>query len=146
MLSVAAIILALTVNSLSPAGIPLTCCYEPPAPPVDSPFQIMTVTEVKRLLDSGAGVLVDARAVAQYKAGHIPGACSLPLYRMDDYLFAFLDSVPPDMPVVTYCSSLTCEDSHILAGELADMGYEDVRIFAGGMAAWREKGYHVVVQ
>lgn len=89
---------------------------------------------------------MDARTAEQYKAGHIAGACSLPVYQIDEYLFPFLDTVLPDVPVVTYCSSVSCEDSHLLARELSDMGYQDVRIFAGGMAAWREKGYAVVTQ
>jgi rhodanese-related sulfurtransferase len=145
-LSLAAVLLGLTVNVLSPSGIPLDRCYQPPAPPSDSPFPIMDVSQVKDLLDSGSGVIVDARPAEQYKISHIPGACSLPVYQMDEYLFPFLDTVPPDNPVVTYCSSLTCEDSHLLARELSEMGYSDVRIFAGGMAAWREKGYAFVAQ
>ena len=145
-LSLAAVLLGLTVNVLSPSGIPLDRCYQAPAPPSDSPFPIMDVSQVKDLLNSGSGVIVDARPAEQYKISHIPGACSLPVYQMDEYLFPFLDTVPPDNPVVTYCSSLTCEDSHLLARELSEMGYSDVRIFAGGMAAWREKGYAFVAQ
>ncbi len=154
-LSVAAVLLALVVNFLSPVGIPLDRYYKPPVDPsfsadpslpvVSSPFKIMSVSEVKQMVDSGEGVLVDARPVKQYRAGHIPGACPLPLYQMDEYLDSFFSAVSSLVPIATYCSSLTCEDSYLLAKELADMGYEDIRIFAGGMAAWEEKGYNIVV-
>ena len=155
-LSMAAVLLALTVNFLSPVGIPLDRYYKPPVdssfstsadpslPVVSSPFKIMSVSEVKQMVDSGEGFLVDARPIKQYKSGHIPGACPLPLYQMDEYLDSFFSAVTSPVPIVTYCSSLTCEDSYLLAKELADMGYEDIRIFAGGMDAWGEKGYNIV--
>lgn len=145
-LFVAVICLALTVNALSPVGIPLIGSGEAAVATADSRFPIVSVTDAKRVFDAGEGVFVDARSGDHYKAGHIPGACSLPLYQMDDCLLPFLDAVPPDAVVIVYCSSLTCEDSHLLAEELANMGYRNVRIFAGGMAAWREKGYAVAVQ
>jgi rhodanese-related sulfurtransferase len=146
LLSVAAICIALTVNALSPVGIPLIGRCQESLPAADSRFPIVAVSDAKCLFDAGGVVFVDARPAGQYKAGHIPGACSLPLYQLDDCLLPFLDAVQPDAAVIVYCSSITCEDSHLLAEELAGMGYGDVRIFAGGLAAWREKGYAVAVQ
>jgi rhodanese-related sulfurtransferase len=145
-LAVAVICLALTANALSPVGISLVAPENAPAATEDPRFPVVSVAETKRMFDAGEGVFVDARSVEQYKSGHIPGACSLPLYQLDDSLLPFLDAVKPDAAVIVYCSSLTCEDSHLLAEELVNMGYRNVRVFAGGMAAWREKGYTVAVQ
>jgi rhodanese-related sulfurtransferase len=145
-LSVVAICLALAVNALSPVGIPLLCPGDEPVGAVDSRFSIVSVTEARRLHDAGGVVFVDSRSADQYEAGHIPGACSLPLYQLDDALLPFLSAVQPDAAIIVYCSSVTCEDSHMLARELSNMGYENIRIFAGGMAAWREKGFAVAVQ
>lgn len=142
-LAAAAALLAVVINALSPVGIPLTGKVDVSASAADSPFSTIDVSDARRLVDAGEVVFVDARPVVQYEAGHIPGARSLPVYQIDDYLPQFLDAVQADAPIVVYCSSLTCEDSHLLAQEFADMGYGDVRIFAGGMEAWREKGYAV---
>ena len=144
-LAVVVVCLGLAVNAFSPVGIPLAgSCPEPAA--ADSRFPIVEASEAKRILDAGGAVFVDARSVEQYKAGHIPGACSLPLYQMDDYLTPFLNVVQPDAAVIVYCSGIACQDSHLLAKELADMGYGNVSVFAGGIAAWRGKGYTVAVQ
>ena len=144
-LSVASILLALTVNAFSPAGIPLTSCYNAPGSSADCPFPIIDAAETRRLLQEGGAVLVDARSAEQYEAGHVPGARSLPLYQMDANILPFLDEVQVNVPLVTYCSCVTCEDSHLLAESLAEMGYINVKIFAGGLAAWREAGYDIAV-
>jgi len=46
--------------------------------------------------------------------------------------------------VVTYCASLTCRNSEILADRLVAMGYSDVREYAEGKADWVESGLPVV--
>ncbi len=145
-LTVIIFILALAVNALSPAGISLTSCFNSSPEASDCPYPIVNVIEAKQLIDTKQALFVDARSAAQYKAGHIPCALSLPIYNIEDYLFPFLNAVQPDVPIITYCSCITCEDSHLLAEKLTEMGYGNVRIFAGGIAAWEEKGYDVAVE
>ncbi|MFW6237303.1 MAG: rhodanese-like domain-containing protein, partial [Desulfosudaceae bacterium] len=103
----------------------------------------VSAAEVRKLEQSSETVLVDARDHIQYQQGHIPGAVSLPVYDLDEYLFPFLENHLPSTSLVVYCSNPDCRDSHLLAEELAAAGYGDIRIFAGGMAAWQEKGYDV---
>ncbi len=42
--------------------------------------------------------------------------------------------------VVVYCASATCQNSHIAARILDQIGYGNVSVFAGGKQAWVEAG------
>jgi len=41
---------------------------------------------------------------------------------------------------VVYCASATCQNSHIAARVLDQMGYANVAVFDGGKQAWVEAG------
>ncbi len=45
--------------------------------------------------------------------------------------------LPPDQPVLVYCSGGMCDDSLALATFLRGQGLEQVKLFIGGMNAWR---------
>jgi len=51
----------------------------------------------------------------------------------------------PDLhaPVVVYCASDTCQNSHIAARVLEQIGYTDVAVYAGGKKDWSEAGLPV---
>ena len=75
---------------------------------------------------------------ASFAAGHLPGAENLPLQGLDQAVRALV----PDQraPIVTYCSGPTCNNSHLAARRLTELGYENVRVFAGGKVVWRDAG------
>lgn len=146
-LTTVAMIMALMVNTLSPNGISLKT--PPPAtgvPDEVAGFPVVGFQEAMDMLESETWVFVDARSAQSYADGHLPGAVSLPVYNMEDYIFSFLDNHATDMTVVTYCSGIKCTDSHFVAEELAAAGYQDVRVFAEGIAKWREEGMPVETQ
>ena len=63
------------------------------------PIFFTGVEHVKAQLDAGtAPMLVDVRSPEEYKAGHIPGAKSIPL----DVLLRRMAEIPRDVPVVLY--------------------------------------------
>jgi len=37
-----------------------------------------------------------------------------------------------------YCASGTCQNSHIAANVLRQIGYDNVAVYAGGKADWKE--------
>ena len=49
-------------------------------------------------------------------------------------------SVLPDKSaeIVVYCASETCQNSHIAAKQLEQMGYTHVAVYAGGKKDWSE--------
>lgn len=91
----------------------------------------------------GGALAVDARIPELFAEGHIPGAVSLPLADLDQDLPAFLDKVPRDRRIITYCNGYGCPDSFDLGVKLLAAGYTDVLVFEGGMPAWQDAGLPV---
>lgn len=98
--------------------------------------------EVRELLKTGA-VLIDARAVEVYDAGHLPQAVSLPAENLYELLADFVEQVPIDTTLIVYCSGFGCPDSENVAEGLLDEGYTDVRVYEGGFPEWRDSGLAV---
>ena len=100
----------------------------------------VTAEEVRRKLERGDEfVLVDALAPMVYAHSHLPGAINLPSSNVDPDRVA--RRIPdPGTEIVVYCSSVDCDDSHVTAGKLMQLGYTNVKHYAGGKDEWRELG------
>lgn len=81
--------------------------------------------------------VVDIRGVAEWEAGHVPGAPNIPL----GYLAERLDELPAERPVVVHCES--GGRSAIAASLLRAHGVDAVVDFHGGFRAWRDAGHPV---
>jgi molybdopterin/thiamine biosynthesis adenylyltransferase/rhodanese-related sulfurtransferase len=98
----------------------------------------ISVDEVDKLRSGDpAPLLVDVREKEEFRAGHLPGALSIPR----GFLEMQVESKLPDKsaPVVAYCQSGT--RSLLAAGLLKEMGYSNVTSMAGGYGAWKGGGY-----
>jgi rhodanese-related sulfurtransferase len=85
------------------------------------------------------GVLVlDVRPEEEYRAGHIPGARSVPLERLE----AYLEELPRDREVVAYCRGPYCVFSDEAVALLRSRGYRARRL-AEGLPDWRAAGLPV---
>ena len=96
-----------------------------------------------RSLSADEVLLLDARSSDLYLQGHLPAARSLPWGEIETLLQAFRNEVPADRSLVAYCSGYGCEDSFMLAQRLMAAGYEDVRVFEGGLPEWQDAGLPV---
>jgi rhodanese-related sulfurtransferase len=99
----------------------------------------IAAAEAKKRLDRGA-LFLDARPVAFYDMGHIPGALPLP---EDDFDGAFAGLEPRlrnTLDLVVYCSGYGCEASHIVARKLREKGVH-AAILHEGWPAWTDAGY-----
>jgi rhodanese-related sulfurtransferase len=95
----------------------------------------LTWAQARPLLAAGKVVLVDARAKANYDAGHIPGALSLPATSSAADGRAFARRFPPSTAFLTYCGSESCHASRRLAESLVrDGGFRNVSDMPGGYA------------
>ena len=96
------------------------------------------IDELVTKIDAGAVVLLEALPPEYFARGHLPSAKSLPLGELE----RLAPEVIPDTSaeVVVYCSGPTCNNSHVAQRRLASLGYEHVRVFSGGKAAWIESG------
>lgn len=144
--------LALTVNFVSPAGIPMFGQWDTERGVItanamddiaDSELEIREVEKAKSIFDDGSALFVDARSLEDYQNGHIADAVSFPVGQFEEQIEAFLDRHPPEQAIVTYCSGRTCEDSHHLAQLLDNFGFTNVTVFIDGFPGWEAEGYPV---
>lgn len=96
----------------------------------------VTADELARRLDDPGTLVLDVRSAAQYEAGHVPGAVSLPLAR----LRARLADLPPDVEIIAYCQGPYCVTSPNAVRLLRRRGYQ-ARTLNGGLTRWRRTGH-----
>ena len=97
-------------------------------------------TDVRRMLDKKDKdhVFVDVRDPDSYKAGHIPGALSVPAAMMPDTL----SRLPKKKVLVLYCYNIVCYAAPKAALYLAKKGYTVVEL-VGGFEEYRKQGHPV---
>ncbi|MDR1191406.1 MAG: rhodanese-like domain-containing protein [Verrucomicrobiales bacterium] len=103
----------------------------------------VTVAELREWRrDGGALTVIDARDRLIYLDGHIAGAINVPRRGFASRAVESL-SVAKDGVVVVYCSDRDCTDSAWVAGELARLGFSQVRVLDGGWSEWLARGGEV---
>jgi rhodanese-related sulfurtransferase len=124
--------LALVVNAVSPRGIPLLT----PPKPVLPATEVVAFDEAKLLWEAGAALFLDARSPADYAAGHIPNALSLPAEAFDQNYPRVAPLLAPDTAIIVYCSGQQCDLSHEVMQKLRPFGYKNVRLLSDGWGVW----------
>ena len=92
-----------------------------------------------KMREEGVEVL-DVRPEDEYRAGHIPGARSVPVERME----ANLEEIPRDREVVAYCRGPYCVFSDEAVALLRSRGYRARRL-REGLPDWRAAGLPVEI-
>lgn len=135
-----------------PAPKPVTPAQPSPDPealaarfPLDPSNPIRDLEEAEAWEAWRLGALfVDARRSAEFRAGHITGALSVPLWeegleqRLADLRDFHVED--PRRVIVLYCGGGSCTDSHDLARRLFALGLPNLRIYTGGHPAWARQG------
>jgi rhodanese-related sulfurtransferase len=99
----------------------------------------ITRSELQTKIDGGESfVLLETLPEPYYRKGHLPGALLMPHDRVSELAPQLVPSLRSE--VVVYCASNTCRNSHQAAARLTELGYENVRVYAGGKAEWQEAG------
>ena len=100
----------------------------------------MTADELRQKLERGDDfVLIDALAPMVYAHSHLPGAINMPPSAVD--ALRCTKRIPDlDTEIVVYCSNAECDDSIATAERLRELGYTNVRHYAGGKDEWRRLG------
>lgn len=82
------------------------------------------------------GVWVDSRPEADYRAGHIPGAISLPYERvtLDHKMLEKYDVI------IVYGADYGDTRANAMSKRLKELGHDDVRTLTGGLRAWKQDG------
>jgi rhodanese-related sulfurtransferase len=100
----------------------------------------VTADELRQKLERGDDfVLIDALAPMVYAHSHLPGAINMPPSAVD--ALRCTKRIPDlDTEIVVYCSNAECDDSIATAERLRELGYTNVRHYAGGKDEWRRLG------
>ena len=94
---------------------------------------------LERVRNQGV-VVIDVRPSEEFRAGHIPGALSIPLKELE----ARLSDLPRDQEIVAYCRGPYCVLAVQAVETLRAKGYRAVRL-EDGVLDWRARGYKVEV-
>jgi rhodanese-related sulfurtransferase len=86
-------------------------------------------------------VLVEALPEKYWRDWHLPGARHLPHDEVDRLAATVLPDKAAE--IVVYCASRGCQNSHVAAQRLAQLGYENVAVYPGGKQDWMAAGFPV---
>jgi rhodanese-related sulfurtransferase/DNA-binding transcriptional ArsR family regulator len=101
-------------------------------------LEAVDVMELMERLSDGSVVVLDVRPEEEYRAGHIPGAHSVPVEKLE----AYLEKIPKNREVVAYCRGPYCVFSDEAVALLSSRGYRAKRL-AEGLPDWRAAGMPV---
>lgn len=94
--------------------------------------------DVRRKIDAGAAIVVEALPPAYYEQEHLPGALNVPMDDVDTLAPTLLPDKAAE--VIVYCASSPCRNSGIVARRLAELGYTTVFDYDGGKEDWLAAG------
>ena len=98
----------------------------------------VTLKELRQLMRAGDVTVLDVRPAEEFKAGHIPGALSIPV----SSLKRRLRELPKNREVIAYCRGRYCVYSLEAVTLLRKHGF-DARRAEQGMPDWRAAGLPV---
>ena len=101
-------------------------------------LEAITADELHQRLTDGAVVLLDVRPAAEYRAGHIASARSVPV----DELSVRLDELPRDQEIIAYCRGPYCVYADEAVSLLQQAGFHARRLTVG-LPDWQALGYPV---
>lgn len=104
------------------------------------PLLPMGRAELLARMQAGDVVLIDVRPDPEYRAGHIPGALSLPVEQLE----AKLSTLPVGKEVVAYCRGPYCMLSVDAVEALRTHGITAVRL-EDGLPEWKAAGLPVQI-
>ncbi|MFA5937769.1 MAG: metalloregulator ArsR/SmtB family transcription factor [Sinimarinibacterium sp.] len=97
--------------------------------------------ELRRRVKSGEVTVLDVRPVEEYRAGHIPGAISIPVGELK----ARIRELPRAREVVAYCRGPYCVMAAEAVEQLRKRGFTAHRM-EDGIVEWRARGLRVATE
>lgn len=91
--------------------------------------------DLAKAIESKSVTLIDVNGTESYNAGHIPGALDFAAIKEE-----LASKLPADKSslIVAYCGSERCKAYKRAAKAAADLGYTNVKHYAGGLAGWKQ--------
>jgi len=101
-------------------------------------LDIISSADVLSGMQSDQIILIDARPEDEYRAGHLPGAISIPV----DTIPHRINELPMGITIVTYCRGPVCVDADEASLLLSAFGYP-VRRLEDGVGEWQIAGHAI---
>jgi rhodanese-related sulfurtransferase len=101
--------------------------------------EIGTAELAARLASSAPPSVAEILGPQYFARGHLPSAINLPLEGFTEQAPRLLADKAAE--VVVYCASATCQNSDLAERKLRALGYQNVRVYKGGKAAWQDAGH-----
>jgi rhodanese-related sulfurtransferase len=99
----------------------------------------ITLDELTRDLENGAiAEIWNALTDAYFTGEMIPGSRRVPVDQIGRAISA--TSLPKNTAIVVYCSGPSCPNSRQAGDKLVAFGFTNVRVFEGGLEAWKAAG------
>lgn len=142
LLAAAALLAGVLRNLALSPPLPWTRLPKPPlaAEARADGIRLISREEVVAASETGSPLIFDARSMAEYDRGHIPGALSAPASEAAARLAEWIGLIGPDEPVIVYCGHPACSDALILGRILRGPGDREVWMYLDGMSGWRAAG------
>ncbi|MCD7059973.1 rhodanese-like domain-containing protein [Pelagibacterium xiamenense] len=90
------------------------------------------------MLSKEPPIVFEALDKKYFDHGHLPGAIMMPPAEVVATAQSYV--ARKNAPVVIYCASDTCANSHEAASELSALGYSNIAVYTGGKKDWSEAG------
>jgi len=107
------------------------------------PFRVISLAQMRKILDGKSGIIADARTPDEYATGHIPGSLNLYAMEPENYVELIAD-LPRDTLVTVYCSNPHCPFARSVAELLGTFGFTNVLLYDDGYDGWIDAGLPVV--
>ncbi|EKB49937.1 rhodanese-like domain-containing protein [Cecembia lonarensis] len=112
--------------------------------PSDSPllhptFENVNAEKFHELIQSGAGIIVDVRTLAEIQQGFIPNAVGIDIYQKD--FEEKIKALPRDKDIYVYCT--VGARSRQAAAILQRNGFEKIYNLDGGIIDWARRRYPI---
>jgi rhodanese-related sulfurtransferase/predicted transcriptional regulator len=103
-----------------------------------SDVEFITRSELRQRQQRGEVIVLDVRPVEEFRAGHIPGAISVPPEQVEE----IVRNLPEGADVVAYCRGPLCVFAHHAVRALAQLGRTGMRL-EGGFPEWVHEGFEI---
>jgi rhodanese-related sulfurtransferase len=101
-------------------------------------LEATTCEDLLQQLEAGSVIVLDVRPEQEYRAGHIPGARSIPLNELETRL----KEIPRKKMIVAYCRGPYCVFADAAVKTLQKRGFRAIRL-TEGFPDWKMRGFPV---
>jgi len=94
---------------------------------------------VSGAVKKGKAVIIDARPAKMFAKSTIPGAIAIPDTKIAKF-YPQVKDMDKKTEMITFCGGYHCGKSHKVAKFLMKEGFKNVKVYAGGLPAWKKAG------